>query len=253
MRYTKRFATALVALGLLSPLATPQPSAVAAGDNRAARAALARRMSVPNFKNTPLSAAIDHIRDVTQCNIWVNWKALEAAGVNPDTPINIDLRNVTLSKILTTMLAEAGGATAISFQVNDNVIEITTRELADREMVTRIYPIDDLIMEIPSFDNAPDFNLQNTNQGGQSGGGGGGGRGGGGGGGGGSIFGGNGGTQEKEKTKTRDERAQEIIDLIINTVRPDVWKDNGGTASIRHFNGKLVITAPPSIHELIGG
>ena len=28
---------------------------------------------------------------------------------------------------------------------------------------------------------------------------------------------------------------------------------NGGTCSIRYFNGNLIVTAPASIHELIGG
>jgi uncharacterized membrane protein YgcG len=246
----KRTAVLMLALGMSIPtLWGPSATQAAPGDNRAVNAALSRRLPAGiSLKNVALADAIDHIRDLTQANIWVNWRALEAAGISRDTPVNINLRDVTLRKILSMVLSEAGGASALTFQVNDNVIEVTTQELADKEMVTRIYPIDDLIMEIPNFDNAPDFNLQNTNQGGQ------GGQGGGGGGGGGGLFMGGGQQQNQDdKGKTREERAEEIVQLIMNTVRPEVWRDNGGTASIRHFNGKLVITAPPSVHELIGG
>jgi hypothetical protein len=32
-----------------------------------------------------------------------------------------------------------------------------------------------------------------------------------------------------------------------------VWRQNGGPASIRFFNGTLIVTAPRSVHEAIGG
>ena len=33
----------------------------------------------------------------------------------------------------------------------------------------------------------------------------------------------------------------------------EMWRDNGGTAAIRYFNGHLIVTAPRSIQEAIGG
>jgi hypothetical protein len=37
------------------------------------------------------------------------------------------------------------------------------------------------------------------------------------------------------------------------TIQPDVWTLNGGTASVRYFNGSLVVSAPRSVHEALGG
>ena len=85
-----------------------------------------------------------------------------------------------------------------------------------------------------------------------SGGGGGGGSSGGGGGSGG-LFNNSNQDRNKEPAKTKDQRAQDLVDLIINPVRPDIWKENGGPASIRYFNGNLIISAPRSVHEAIGG
>src|SRR6202011_5337523 len=117
-------------------------------------------------------------------NISVNWKALEASGVTRDTPVNLHLRSITLRKALSLLLSEAGGGDGLSFDVDQGVIEITTRELADQKMVTRVYPVEDLIMIIPDFTDAPQFSLDaSQNQSGGGGGGGGGGAGGGGGGG----------------------------------------------------------------------
>ena len=48
-------------------------------------------------------------------------------------------------------------------------------------------------------------------------------------------------------------KAQELIDLITETVAPDQWEVNGGKATIRIFNGQLIVTAPRSVHDALGG
>jgi hypothetical protein len=52
---------------------------------------------------------------------------------------------------------------------------------------------------------------------------------------------------------TRTERADQLVEMIREIIRPEIWKENGGPASIRYFNGQLIVTAPKSIHEAIGG
>jgi hypothetical protein len=41
--------------------------------------------------------------------------------------------------------------------------------------------------------------------------------------------------------------------MIRETVRPEIWRENGGAASIRFYNGNLIVTAPRSVQEAIGG
>src|SRR5258706_7520989 len=161
--------------------------------------ALGRTLPEVKFQGSSLKDCVDFLRDVSGANIHVNWRALEAAGINADTPVNLRLREVSLRKILTTLLNESGQGGTLTFYTSEGVIEITTAELADKEMITRVYPIDDLIMEVPDFTDAPNFSLQQSSGsgggsgGGRGGGGGGGGRGGGGGGSGGYGGGGGGG------------------------------------------------------------
>ena len=57
----------------------------------------------------------------------------------------------------------------------------------------------------------------------------------------------------KEVVKSKTERANELMDLIRNIVQPDVWTENGGKAAIRYWNGNLIVTAPRSVLEAIGG
>ena len=199
--------------------------------------ALARKLPDVNLSNVALADALDFLRDTSAANMHVNWAALEAAGISKDTPVNLRLRGASLRKVLNLILTEAaGGADTLSFYSADGVLEITTREIADQEMVTIVYPVQDLLVEVPDFNNAPDFNLQAQQSAG--------------GGGGSALFGGGGG--EEEQQTTRAERADELISLITDTIQPDVWQVNGGTATIRFFQGNLIVRAPRSVHEALG-
>jgi hypothetical protein len=252
-------AAAMLALPLAAPSVAPAgPAAVA----KAGRGLLDQRLPEVKFTNVSLKDAIEFIRDVTGANIHVNWRAIETAGVSQDTNVNMHLREVQVRKALNLLLSEAGTGT-LAYYVDQGVIEITTKELADKDMFTRVYPIGDLIVEVPDFNNPPDLSLLATSTGGSSGSGGGsrsggggsggyGGGGGGGGGGSGGLFGGKN-NQNADKTKTRAERTDDLLALIRETVYPDIWRENGGPASIRYYNGSLVVTGPRSVHEALGG
>ena len=206
-----------------------------------ARVALGRKVPQMNLNGVPLADAIDFIRDLTSANLHINWKAIEATGVGKDTQVNLRVRNIRLDKVLTLILNEAsGGSELLTYYVDGGVIEVTTREEADKQMFTKVYPIQDLIVEVPDF-AGPDINITQNNTPTS--------------GGGGQGFGGGGGSNrdQNENQMTRAERAQQLIDVIINTIRPDVWQVNGGTAAIRFFNGNLIVTAPRSVHEMLGG
>jgi len=52
---------------------------------------------------------------------------------------------------------------------------------------------------------------------------------------------------------TKTERADALVKMIREVIRPEIWRENGGEASIRYYNGNLVVTAPRSVHEALGG
>ena len=239
----RRLALIAVAIGL-SVAAVSVPAA--APRDRA----LDRTLPEMKFTGVTFGDAIDFIRDAGGVNIHVNWKALELQNVTPDTPVNIRLRSVSLRKVLNLLVSEAGGSDVVTWYVDEGVIEVTTRELADKKVYTRVYPVDDLVMDIPDFADPPNFDLSQSSQQGRGGGGGGGG-----GGSGTGIFGGNASTDRKsrENVMTREERGEQLVQLVTETVRPEIWAVNGGTATIRYFRGSLIVTAPRSVHEALGG
>jgi hypothetical protein len=111
-----------------------------------AEATLEKILPETNLDGVPLTAVIDYLRDTTGANIFVNWHALAAAGVDQSTPIELSLHNVKFSKALSVILAIAGGQTKLGFEVDDNVITITTAEdIALKGRVVVIYNVADLV------------------------------------------------------------------------------------------------------------
>ena len=59
--------------------------------------------------------------------------------------------------------------------------------------------------------------------------------------------------EEEVVEKSREEKAEEIADLIRGAVETDLWATNGGEyGSIKYFNGSLIIKAPLYVHNQIG-
>jgi hypothetical protein len=248
-------AVALLALPFLvaaapttRPAAPARPAVVessGAGRARAAQA-LSRKLPAIKLNQVQLTDAIDFVRDVSDANIHVNWRALEQIGVARDTAVSLQLSEVPVRRVLRSLLDETGAGQQLTYYVDEGVIEVTTKEIADAQLITKVYAVEDLVMEVPNFGDAPTFNLQNqTNQASGAGGGGSGSQ---------TLFGSNGsGTGQAEPQQTKSQRADTLVKLIMETVRPDVWRENGGTSSVRYFNGHLIVTAPRSVHEMISG
>jgi hypothetical protein len=208
--------------------------------------ALNRPLPDVRFNASPLSDVIDFLADASGANFSVDWKALDAAHVAKDAPITLRMAgSVTLRKVLNLVLKQAANDAPLTYYVDDGVIEVTSQEAEDKVLICKTYPIQDLLFQAPDYNNAPSLDISSAGQGQSAGGGGGGG---------GSsssnLF--SGGTQNSTQTaSTQKERADEIIKLITDTVKPELWQVNGGTATISFFRGMLIVNAPRSIHELL--
>lgn len=185
----------------------------------------------------------------------VNWNALQEQGVDPDTRIDLDLRNVPAGQLLGLLMKQASVEHPLIFEAGPYYIEIMTRDEANKRLVLRSYDIADLLHEsgeisVPSFDISNAFEsgqsrdrnrTSSSSSGGSDNG---------------SLFGdddgGSSSSSQRAKTKSPEDRGEEIARIIRDTVEPDVWRENGGNASIRFFQGKLLINAPLYVHSQIG-
>jgi tetratricopeptide (TPR) repeat protein len=146
------------------------------------------------FIETPLSDVITFLETQHDIQIELDNKALDDIGIDPNTTVSKNLRGISLRSALRLMLKDL----ELTYVVRDEVLLITTPEEAESKLVTKVYPVGDLVLPITSGGSPLGGGLNGGGGGGQGGfggGGGGGGFGGGGGGRGGGGFGGGGGGQ----------------------------------------------------------
>ena len=89
------------------------------------RATLETRLPELNFDGVALGDVVDFLRDVTNANIFIDWKALEAAGVSQKSPITLRVRDVSFAKALELVLASASDVNPkLGYTLDDNVIRV---------------------------------------------------------------------------------------------------------------------------------
>lgn len=200
-----------------------------------------------DFKHEPFDKVMERLADAHRLNIIVNWNDLQRAGVERTVPIDLSLPNdITLHRALTEVLDQAGaGVTKVGFDVAEGTIKIATRQTLDKETYTAVYDINDLLQEIPMFNDAPLTDLTQVNKRTSAS------------------------TPAKEAKRPwsresdddddegghdpeRASRVQSIISLLQDTVAPDSWRDRGGSVgNINEINGQLVITQNSSAQRQI--
>ena len=209
-------------------------------EDQAVQAQLDKRLPSVQLPQVALSDAIDFLRDITGANILVNWKALEAEGIDKQsTQVSVQLHDVKFSKVLDIILQEAG-AGKLAFTIDQGVITVSTADELNKAVKTQVYDITDLLIN-PNFDPT----IQNIGGGSAQV------TGGGGGSGTSSIS--QGGANGNNNPQDRETQLQDIKKKIENTVEFSSWKDNdpNGYGQIDDFNNQLIITQTSEVHAKI--
>lgn len=211
---------------------------------------LNQRIPDVRFQDTPFEQVMEWLADLTQLNISVRWQTLQDAGVERDTPISIQARNLRLTQVLWLIMNDAGGSEVkLGYRASGNLMVLSTAADLDKEMITKIYDVSDLLTTLPQATRQAAFDVtQGMGQSGGSGGGGGGGSG---------MFGGQGsGINQGQDTQNQTSGATEIqtlVELIEQTVEPDSWRTNGGPGTIVPFQRMLIVRNTILVHQRLGG
>jgi hypothetical protein len=155
-----------------------------------------------DFEEMPLDEVVDYLKEFHGIEIQLDTKALDEVGIGSDTPVTSRVRGISLRSGLRLMLK--GVDPTLTYAIENEVLMLTTREAAEENLVTKVYPVADLVLpiQLSGFAGSGGFSGGAAGAGfggGGFGGGGGGGAGfgggfgGGQGGGGGGMFGGGGG------------------------------------------------------------
>jgi hypothetical protein len=202
-----------------------------------------------SLKETSLQDAIRKIAQASGKNIVLGIRALEEEGVNTASPRDFEIQEGTVRSAIFSILRTATGDLPMVVTSEENVVTVVTQSQADNEVITRHYYLDDLLGnigrwmaggtdlgDIPSrfgigakstdLSSPPDPAEYGKPTG---------------------LF------IDKEKAKAPP-ISTNIADLITSTVRPEIWKVNGGKIGEIGVAGNIVvIRAPRSVHVLLDG
>jgi hypothetical protein len=177
---------------------TPAAPAAARVEDPSSREADARALKSlgkavkANFDNVPLEAALNDVAQSSGVDLIADWKSIEAAGVQRDTQVTLNLRQgASAEQVLGWVLRSAGGD-ALGFAIDHGVVVVAPQERIERMVITRAYPLASLADDGPAVEG-----------------------------------------------------------LVRDTVAPNSWRESGGPASVRFFNGQLFVTATEPNHRQV--
>lgn len=181
-------------------------------------------------------------------NIIMKTLVMEEAGVDTEYEVNLQVRNLSLGKILNLVLGEVGGsdpATQLGYVAQDNLLTLSTQDDLNSKLYLKAYDVTDIILNVPDFINAPTLDVTSLQerQGQQS-------RGGGGGGGSGQLFQGGSGDESGEESK-RTAKMEQLVELIQETIARDSWQANGGEGTISFNGSSLIVYNTLEVHQKI--
>lgn len=250
-------------LGLLSlaPLAVMSPaqpdalpanagaSLAAVNSPRHTMVRLQKQVTI-EFADARLDAVVHWLAEATGARLEPIWKSDKNGGLDRDLTISLSADGLSaqdvLKKLVQRLSIETGDDT--SWQLTaDGAVQIGAKQRLNRFKRVEVYDIADLLLSMPINDRVPEIDLQAALQGG------GGGKGGRGGGGGTPIHE----TRQnpnRDESKTKDQRAEELVALITKFVEQPQWTVNGGDGGqLVYYQGHLIVEAPDYMHRAVNG
>lgn len=105
------------------------------------------------FKDTPLKDALQAIGKNSNINIVMNVSRLEEEGITAKTPINIEVRDVSLRSALKIMLQPL----KLVAMIEDEVLKITSKSHAKGPFVVATYPVAEILSNPAADDRFEDL------------------------------------------------------------------------------------------------
>ena len=98
------------------------------------------------FLDSTLQEVADYVEDIHGIEVELDDRALEELGIATDTPVTRNLTDISLRSALRLTL----GSLDLTYTVRDEVLLITTTDKVNEHLVTKVYPVADLVLPIES-------------------------------------------------------------------------------------------------------
>lgn len=167
------------------------------------------------------------------------WKSDHREGLDPDAVVTLKGDPLPAIVLLERALEQAGGDGTWQ-RTAHGTIEVGPRSVLNSHRRIEVYDVSGLLLALPLYDTAPQIDLNSVLQSSGTRG---------------SPF-----TmpsrsrREEDRAVVQQERARELIELILAFVEPAQWVDGGGDVPRPHdVGGRIIVDAPDYMHRAIGG
>jgi len=100
-----------------------------------------------DFIEDPISDVLTYLEQYHGIQIELDVPALDALGVDSNSPITKQLSGIKLKSALNLILQDLG----LTYVIEDEVLQITSPDEAETRLVTKVYPVADLVLPIQSM------------------------------------------------------------------------------------------------------
>ena len=97
-----------------------------------------------DFIETPFTEVIDYLERTHEIPIEIDNTAMTELAIDTNTPINRTIKGVSLRSALRLMLKDLG----LTYVIQDEVLLITSPETAETNLITKVYPVGDLVIPV---------------------------------------------------------------------------------------------------------
>ena len=94
------------------------------------------------FIDTPFREAIAYLAEVTGTQILIDQRGLADAGINPDDPVSLKVKDISLKSALGLLLEQLNAPAA--YAVRHEVLQITSQEKANSRLITKVHALGEL-------------------------------------------------------------------------------------------------------------
>ncbi len=199
---------------------------------------LAQKLPRLVLRQITLNQAIKRMAALTGENFAVGWPALKRAGIAGKKPHDVTLPAATCRRDLAGLFRVFARHKRLVISADENVIFITTEAQDDQRLILRTYWLPDILANLPRI-IPPAAILQRMRHPGK-------------------------GPHHKavwpagytpgqSKKKRRQPVSTDLISLITNAVRPKIWANHGGNATMTEVGNKVIVDAPASVQALLAG
>ncbi len=199
------------------------------------------------WNGVTLRDVVEEIDLQTSVDLVVHWDDFgRGDGLDPNQLLEIRLRQTpSLRRLLDLVVRRASTLEACAWNISESgYIEIGTKEALNQSRYTRVYPVGDILIETPDFENSPQIDFE-------------------------SVLGSADGIigdwifedeDEEDRSEREDrlknmspgERLAELIRSLIETDQWQVYGGEGGSIRFHEPTQSLIIDAPDYMHRQIG-